>query len=44
MNNIKQESRVEQWLNKILQGDCIEGLRLLPDNCVDTVVTSPPYY
>jgi DNA modification methylase len=28
----------------ILQGDCIEVLRTLPDNSVQCVVTSPPYY
>ena len=27
----------------ILQGDCINVLRHLPDCCVDLVVTSPPY-
>lgn len=30
--------------NKILQGDCLEVLKTLPDECVDTCVTSPPYY
>jgi len=27
----------------ILEGDCKEQLQLLPDNCVDLIVTSPPY-
>jgi len=27
----------------ILNGDCKEQLQLLPDNCVDLIVTSPPY-
>ena len=27
----------------ILQGDCLEMLPLLPDSCVDLIVTSPPY-
>lgn len=30
-------------LNRIYQRDCIEGMRLLPDNSVDLVVTDPPY-
>ncbi|WP_240692085.1 DNA-methyltransferase [Bacillus amyloliquefaciens] len=30
-------------LNRIYQRDCIEGMRLLPDNSVDLTVTSPPY-
>lgn len=28
---------------EILQGDCLETLRTLPDACVQTCVTSPPY-
>ena len=31
-------------LNKILQGDALEQLRLLPDGCIDCCVTSPPYW
>ena len=30
-------------LNKIYNMDCIEGMKTLPDNCVDLTVTSPPY-
>lgn len=30
-------------LNKILHGDCLERLKELPDNSVDSVVTDPPY-
>lgn len=29
--------------NKILCGDCIEGLKELPDGCIDLVMTDPPY-
>ena len=31
-------------LNKIVNGDCVEVLKLLPDGSVDCCVTSPPYY
>lgn len=31
-------------INKIIQTDCLSGLKLLPDNSVDCCVTSPPYY
>ena len=27
----------------IYNGDCIQGLKRLPDNSVDLVVTDPPY-
>lgn len=30
-------------LNKIYNMDCVEGMKLLDDNCVDLTVTSPPY-
>ncbi len=30
-------------LNQIILGDCIELLKSLPDECVDLVVSSPPY-
>jgi DNA modification methylase len=30
--------------NTILVGDALEQLRQLPDECVDTIVTSPPYF
>ena len=30
--------------HRILQGDVMDGLRSLPDNCVQCTVTSPPYF
>jgi len=30
-------------LNKIIQSDCLEYLRSLPDECVDLVLIDPPY-
>ena len=30
-------------LNKIYNMDCIEGMKLLPNECIDLTVTSPPY-
>lgn len=30
-------------LNEVIEGDCVEKLKDLPDNSVDLVVTSPPY-
>ena len=34
---------ITAWLNGIHRGDCLELMRRLPDECVDLVVTSPPY-
>ena len=30
--------------HKIILGDCIEGMNTLPDGCVHTCITSPPYF
>jgi len=30
-------------VNKIIHGDCIEIMRQLPNNCVDLIITDPPY-
>jgi DNA modification methylase len=30
-------------LNRIYQFDCVQGMRFLPENCIDLTVTSPPY-
>jgi DNA modification methylase len=30
-------------LDQIIQGDCLEVMKQLPDGCVDAVITDPPY-
>lgn len=30
-------------VNKIYNMDCVEGMKLLPDNSIDLIITSPPY-
>lgn len=32
-----------EYIDKIIQGDCLEVMKTLPDNSIDLVVTSPPY-
>jgi|SRR5581483_6928423 len=34
---------IEQYVNRITQGNCIELLRTLPDNCVDITFADPPF-
>ena len=34
---------LEKWLNKVVCGDSIELLKELPNNCIDLMVTDPPY-
>lgn len=30
-------------LNRIYQMDCVDGMKLIPDNSIDLTITSPPY-
>lgn len=34
---------IEQYINRIINADCLDILRQLPDKCVDLVLTDPPY-
>lgn len=34
---------MEKYINKIIQADCLEVLRELPDKSIDLVLTDPPY-
>lgn len=35
---------MQMWeRNQLFNEDCLEGMKRLPDNCVDLVLTSPPY-
>lgn len=36
-------SDINEYLNKIICGDTVEVMKLMPDNSIDLVVTSPPY-
>jgi DNA modification methylase len=33
----------KDFINKVVQGDCMEVMKQIPDNSVDLVVTDPPY-
>ncbi len=32
-----------EYINKIIHGDCLEKLKELPENSIDSIVTDPPY-
>jgi len=36
--------KFEDMLNKIICGDCLEVMKDIPDNSIDLIVTSPPYF
>ncbi len=40
----KMRTLGEFTLNKVYLGDCLDLTRRLPDNCIDVIVTSPPYW
>jgi site-specific DNA-methyltransferase (adenine-specific) len=40
---IKTSDYLKKWTNTIQCMDCVEGMRKLPDNSIDLIVTSPPY-
>lgn len=40
---LTQEALGNLELNRIYQMDCVDGMRLLPDESVDLIVSSPPY-
>ena len=40
---IERNKKMEQYINKIINADCLDILKQLPDKCVDLVLTDPPY-
>lgn len=36
-------TEINRFVNQILEGDCRDLLPQLPDECIDLIVTSPPY-
>ncbi len=36
-------SKMEEMINKVVQGDCLEIMRKMPDKSVDLCLTDPPY-
>jgi len=36
--------KIENIKNTIIQGDSLEELKKFPDNSIDTIITSPPYW
>ena len=40
---MKNIENIEEVLNQVIVGDCVEVMSKLPENSIDLVVTSPPY-
>ena len=41
---VQIDDEVREMTVDIIVGDCLESLRAMPDGCVQTCVTSPPYF
>ena len=37
------EQKLDNCINQIINADCLDILRQLPDQCIDLVLTVPPY-
>ena len=35
---------VSRYVNCIIQGDCLEIMRKMPDKSIDIIITSPPFH
>jgi site-specific DNA-methyltransferase (adenine-specific) len=40
---MKNIENIEQKLNQIINGNCVEVMSKLPENSIDLIITSPPY-
>lgn len=43
MKHLKEIKHWKELINEVVCGDCLEGMKLLPNKCVDLVLTDPPY-
>ncbi len=43
MSAINTDVSLNQWIDTVQCMDCLEGMKRLPDECIDLAVTSPPY-
>ena len=41
--NYVTDETVRRGMIKLLQGDCLDIMKTLPDNSIDAVLTDPPY-
>jgi len=41
---VEMTYKLEEIINTVICGDALEELKKFPDECVDMVITSPPYY
>ena len=42
MSSKKTQQKLKDYLGRVINGNCIEIMKKMPDESVDTVVTDPP--
>jgi len=43
MKHLKEIKDWKEMINEVVCGDCLEGMKLIPDKSIDLVLTDPPY-
>ncbi len=41
---MKNKNALDEYINKIIPGDCLANLSLIPDNSIDLIFADPPYW
>ena len=37
------KNKIEEFIGKIINDDCMKIMKNMPDECIDLTITSPPY-
>lgn len=43
---MKELSEIKDWkemVNEVVHGDCLQGMKMIPDKSIDLILTDPPY-
>lgn len=43
MKTLKDIKHWEEMKNQVIWGDCLEGMKMIPDKSIDLILTDPPY-
>lgn len=38
------DNNIDQYINKIINGNCIEEMKKMPEKSVDLIFADPPYF
>lgn len=43
VNYIAKIKTINKFINKVIEGDCIEVMKTIPDNSIDLIFADPPF-